>query len=117
MTQHAAAGAEIVGTVEGLQAHRRPGSAIPTSASTAPATPRPRGPGVPDASRILLVADAYDAMTSDRAYRRARPASEAVDELRRDAGSQFDPECVELLVRELADRGVLAVPGPATLPA
>ena len=117
MNQHAAAGAEIVGRVEGLQAvaawirhshERLDGAGYPDGLA---------GPAIPDASRILLVADAYDAMTSDRAYRRARPASEAVDELRRDAGSQFDPECVELLVRELADRGVLAVPGPATLPA
>jgi diguanylate cyclase (GGDEF)-like protein/putative nucleotidyltransferase with HDIG domain len=116
MTQHAAAGAEIVGRVEGLQAvaawirhshERLDGAGYPDGLA---------GPAIPDASRILLVADAYDALTSDRAYRRARPAPEAVDELRRHAGSQFDPECVELLVRELADRGALAAAEPAAVP-
>ena len=56
------------------------------------------GEAIPLASRILLVADAFDAMTSDRSYRRALPTEEAVAELRRNAGSQFDERCVDLLV-------------------
>jgi diguanylate cyclase (GGDEF)-like protein/putative nucleotidyltransferase with HDIG domain len=50
---------------------------------------------IPLASRILLVADAFDAMTSDRPYRSALPAEGALAELRENAGRQFDPRCVE----------------------
>lgn len=48
---------------------------------------------------IVHVADAYDAMTSSRAYRRALDRDVALDELRRCAGTQFHPRCVEALVR------------------
>ena len=53
-----------------------------------------RGDEVPLAARIVHVADAYDAMTSARAYRPARPLGAAVAELRLYSGTQFDPECV-----------------------
>ncbi len=58
----------------------------------------PRGlPGeeIPLGSRLMAVADAYDAMTSDRAYRAGLPHKAAVDELKRCAGTQFDRECVD----------------------
>lgn len=45
-------------------------------------------------SRILAIADAFDAMTSDRPYRKALPLEAAISELRAHAGSQFDPELV-----------------------
>jgi len=51
--------------------------------------------------RILIVAQAYDAMTAERAYRTAMSEEEAVQEMRRNAGSQFSPEVVEALVRGL----------------
>ena len=54
-----------------------------------------------DAS-ILAVADAYDAMTSDRPYRAALPAAEALREIKRGAGSQFDPEVVAAFLRTMA---------------
>ena len=54
---------------------------------------------------IVAVADAYDAMTSTRAYRRALPQAVAFDELRRQAGTQFDPACVDALVRAVEGRG------------
>jgi diguanylate cyclase (GGDEF)-like protein/putative nucleotidyltransferase with HDIG domain len=57
---------------------------------------------IPLESRILLVADAFDAMTSERPYSPAMPVDEALAELRACAGSQFDPECVELLCAALA---------------
>ncbi len=58
------------------------------------------GESIPQMARILAVADSYDAMTSNRAYRRALNHSVAVNELRRCAGSQFDPTLVEaFLVR------------------
>ena len=52
-------------------------------------------------SRIILVADAYEAMTSDRPYRRAPGREFAIAELRRHAGTQFDTEVVDALCRVL----------------
>jgi HD-GYP domain-containing protein (c-di-GMP phosphodiesterase class II) len=52
------------------------------------------GEEIPIESRIISVCDAYSAMTTDRPYRRAMLESEAIDELRRCAGSQFDPRLV-----------------------
>jgi response regulator RpfG family c-di-GMP phosphodiesterase len=51
-----------------------------------------KGNDVPLIARIIAVADTYDAMTSDRAYRRALPHEVAVAEIERCSGSQFDPE-------------------------
>lgn len=61
-----------------------------------------RGGRIPEAARIVAVADAFDAMTSTRSYRPARPAAEALDELTRCAGTQFDPLMVAALSRALA---------------
>lgn len=53
---------------------------------------------------VIVVADAYDAMTSTRPYRRALPQHVAFAELRRHAGTQFHPACVEALIRSLERR-------------
>ena len=53
-----------------------------------------KGNDVPLMARIIAVADTYDAMTSDRAYRRALPHEVAVAEIERCSGTQFDPEVV-----------------------
>jgi HD-GYP domain-containing protein (c-di-GMP phosphodiesterase class II) len=50
------------------------------------------GSAIPLVARILGVVDSYDAMTSDRPYRRARPADRAAEEVDRCSGTQFDPE-------------------------
>lgn len=55
-----------------------------------------RGDEIPLGSRILAVADAFDAMTSERSYRSALGVEQAIVELRRSAGKQFDPEIVHV---------------------
>jgi HD-GYP domain-containing protein (c-di-GMP phosphodiesterase class II) len=61
------------------------------------------GYDIPIASRITFVCDAYDAMTSDRAYRMARSQRLALAELLGGAGTQFCPHCAEALVDELLE--------------
>ncbi len=60
---------------------------------------------IPVASRILLVTDAFDAMTTDRPYRKAMPIEAAIEELKRNSGSQFDPAVVEAFLKMLARHG------------
>jgi putative nucleotidyltransferase with HDIG domain len=60
-----------------------------------------RGDEIPVAARIVHVADAFDAITSARAYRPARGTAEAIAELQRCAGTEFDPVPVEALVAVL----------------
>jgi len=63
---------------------------------------------IPLSARIIFVADAYDAMTSDRVYRSRLSDEEALAELERCAGSQFDPAVVAALADELADEQAAA---------
>ncbi|BAF60185.1 hypothetical protein PTH_2004 [Pelotomaculum thermopropionicum SI] len=62
-----------------------------------------KGEDIPLECRILTIADAYDAMTSDRPYRKAMTHEEAVSELKRCAGTQFDPYLVDKFL-ELLER-------------
>jgi HD-GYP domain-containing protein (c-di-GMP phosphodiesterase class II) len=61
------------------------------------------GESIPIESRIILVCDAFHAMTTDRPYRRRLPVEEALRRLEEGAGSQFDPQAVEVCVRLLAE--------------
>jgi len=61
---------------------------------------------IPFFSRIIAVADAYDAMLGDRVYRKAKTKEEAIKELEKCAGSQFDPYIVSRCVSALRDSGV-----------
>ncbi len=63
---------------------------------------------IPLGARILAVADAFEAMTCERAYRPARTWEEAMAELRKNAGTQFDPQVVEALLHALSQRRVAA---------
>ncbi|HYX87805.1 MAG TPA: diguanylate cyclase [Gaiellaceae bacterium] len=60
------------------------------------------GDQIPLGARIIFVADAYDAMTSERVYRRRVAPAEAIAELERCAGTQFDPEIVTAFAGEVA---------------
>lgn len=78
-----------------------------------------RGEEIPLTARIFAVVDALDAMTHDRPYRPARSVAEALDEIRRGAGEQFDPRVVEAALavsgerwRELLGRTLVREPAP-----
>ncbi len=106
MQRHSEVGADIVSTVEqmaGIAAivrhhHERwDGRGYPAGLA---------GRETPIGARIIAIADAFSAMTNDRVYRAALSMDHAWDELRKGAGSQFDPELVPLfesVVASLAD--------------
>ena len=75
------------------------------------------GDEIPLGARIIFVADAYDAMTSQRVYRQPLSVHEALAELRRCAGTQFDPEIVRAFSRELSLGGNQVSPKDPLLPA
>jgi len=61
-----------------------------------------KGPGIPLLARILAVVDAYDAMTEDRVYRKAMTSDMAITEIRKNAGTQFDPEIAKIFIECLS---------------
>ena len=67
---------------------------------------RLKGEEIPLGARIIHVADALDSMLTTRIYRAARPSPDALEELRRAAGTQFCPRCVSALERILPVEGV-----------
>lgn len=94
--QHAAVGADIVSRLDAYRPsvpiirhhHERwDGSGYPDNLA---------GEAIPLGARIIAVADAFDAMTSDRVYRAALSPEVAFSELRKGAGAQFDPQLVDL---------------------
>src|SRR4051794_918229 len=72
---------------------------------------------IPLEARIVSCCDAYNAMTTDRPYRSARSASEALAELSRCAGTQFDPQVVAAVAKvvERSDGGAALLPDPSAL--
>jgi diguanylate cyclase (GGDEF)-like protein len=72
-----------------------------------------RGNDIPLGARIVAIADAYDAMTHDRPYKRAMSHDDAIKELRRHAGTQFDPDLVQLFCDLFA--GAAPAPDPVVL--
>jgi HD-GYP domain-containing protein (c-di-GMP phosphodiesterase class II) len=57
------------------------------------------GEEIPRIARIIAVADAYHAMTNTRRYRKALSRNQAIEELKKNSGTQFDPEVVEAFIR------------------
>jgi diguanylate cyclase (GGDEF)-like protein len=101
--QHAVRGAEMLGRVQGL---------MPIADWVRHSHEDFDGRGYPDGlsaeeiplgARILRVASAFDAMTSDRPYRSAMSGEQAMEQLRRNRGAQFDPRCVELFEAYVAE--------------
>ena len=85
-----------------------PACATTTSGTTARTAATPiacRGDAIPLPSRIILVADTVEAMTSDRPYRKALPLDVVYTELTKYSGSQFDPACVGAFLRLLEREG------------
>jgi HD-GYP domain-containing protein (c-di-GMP phosphodiesterase class II) len=70
------------------------------------------GSDIPLQARIMCVADCFDAMTSDRPYRRGMPPAEAAEELRRFRGTQFDPQVVDVFLQLLAEGKVSDIVEP-----
>ena len=100
--KHSAEGARIVGYVKGLAAlvpvilHHHEwydGTGYPDGL---------KGEEIPLAARIIILADAYDTMTTSRPYREVVSHQEACEDLKRHSGTQFDPELVEVFCRVMA---------------
>jgi HD-GYP domain-containing protein (c-di-GMP phosphodiesterase class II) len=103
MRMHPLVGADIISSIEllapalpGVRQHheRWDGTGYPDGL---------KGTEIPLIARILAVADAYDALTTDRSYRRGRSPELALEELKRSAGTQFDPSVIAALERCFPD--------------
>ena len=104
MRRHPRIGYEIVGRIEGFEevacvilAHheRHDGLGYPLGLA---------GHDIPTSARLISAIDAYDAMTNDRPYRAALSHADAVAELEKNSGTQFDPDVVEALRDALFER-------------
>jgi hypothetical protein len=111
MQQHPSIGANILGSLDFLEDvvpivfyhhERYDGHGYPAGMAAEE---------IPLGARIIAIADAYNAMTSDRPYRGALARSAAVKELRMESGSQFDPQIVDVFLRILDGDGDRALAG------
>jgi two-component system, cell cycle response regulator len=99
LRRHTIAGEELLAAIAGLE---HLATVVRATHESWDGTGYPDGlarEGIPLTARIVSAADSYDAMTSDRAYRRALSRREACRRLRHGAGVQFDPQVVDALLR------------------
>ncbi len=103
MSEHPLKSAQIIGELRGLKRTREyvlhhheflDGTGYPSKL---------KGEEIPIGARIILVADAYDAMTTDRPYRKAIGHGPAIVELKEKSGKQFDPRMVEAIISIVGD--------------
>ncbi len=101
MKRHAEIGFRILSSVEDMQAlapyvlahhEHYDGTGYPKAL---------RGESIPLQSRMISIVDAYDAMTSERTYRKAVTSREAAKEIKKCAGAQFDPELAKLFIEKV----------------
>ena len=69
-----------------------------------------KGESIPLLARVVSLAEVFDAMVSNRPYRRALPLTEAVAELKRCSGTQFEPRLVNILLKMIEDKGESLLP-------
>lgn len=109
--KHPAIGAEILESMPSLRRHatavrhhheRFDGSGYPDGLC---------GADIPLAARIIAVADAFDALSSNRSYRHGVSADRALDEITQVAGSHFDPKVVSVITRKFARDALFAAHG------
>jgi putative nucleotidyltransferase with HDIG domain len=108
MQTHAARSAELVGTISGFRGavveavrhhhERYDGKGYPAGLAAE---------AIPIASRIIMIADTVDAMTTDRPYRKALSYDKVASELQRCSGTQFDPALVELFLKSASVRATI----------
>ena len=106
LKKHPAEGVEIIKSVESLKDiapiilyhhERYDGNGYPDNI---------KGEEIPYMARILTVVDSFDAMTSERPYNKRKSYSEAIEELRRCSGSQFDPEITKAFIEIISENMV-----------
>jgi len=63
-----------------------------------------KGEEIPLSARIFAVVDVYDALTSDRPYRKAWPEEKVLEHIKANIGTHFDPKAVELLLKMISEK-------------
>jgi len=103
MKQHPELGARIIEPVPALAGARELVLACHEHWDGSGYPRRLQGEEIPEGARVILACDAFHAMTSDRVYRNAMSLPDAIAELRRCSGTQFDPQVIDSLVAVIAE--------------
>jgi putative nucleotidyltransferase with HDIG domain len=109
MSQHVSRGGELIDMAKGSMRRVVPIILAHHDRFDGTGDSQPAGKEMPLGARIISVADVYDALTSDRPYRKAMPTFEARDYIVNKSGTDFDPAVVDAFARAFS-QGVLEVP-------
>ncbi len=110
LQSHPVRSAELIATISNLQGPVA--DAVRHHHENFDGTGYPNGlarEAIPIASRIIMIADTLDAMTTDRPYRKALPFERVLEEMRKYAGRQFDPSLTHVVITSMAIRRLVAV--------